>query len=120
VIRSFRSKALKRFFEKGETKGLQPQFIGKIGAALDALHVAARVSELDLPGFGLHALKGDRAGYHAIVITRNWRITFRFTEAAPDQINASEMARAQEIEIELIADEQDETGAHEVDYEDYH
>jgi proteic killer suppression protein len=121
VIRSFRSKALKRFFEKGETKGLQPQFIGKIGAVLDALHVAARVSELDVPGFGLHALKGDRAGYHAIVITRNWRITFRFTEAAPGQINAAEMAVAQEIEIENIAgDWEDATGAHQVDYEDYH
>jgi proteic killer suppression protein len=129
VIRSFRSKALKRFFEKGETKGLQPQFIEKIGAVLDALNIAAHVSELDVPGFGLHALKGDRAGFYAIVITRNWRITFRFTDAvsgdaASGQLNTGEMAVAQELEIENDVGEdetfEDETGAHEVDYEDYH
>ena len=32
--------------------------------------------DLDLPGFGFHALKGDRREQYAVTITRNWRITF--------------------------------------------
>lgn len=45
---------------------------------LDALHATERVEDLNMPGFGLHALSGDRAGTWAIVVTHNWRITFTF------------------------------------------
>ena len=31
-----------------------------------------------LPGNKLHALRGDRAGFHAIAINGQWRICFRF------------------------------------------
>jgi proteic killer suppression protein len=31
-----------------------------------------------LPGFGLHGLRGDRKGTWAVVVNKNWRITFRF------------------------------------------
>ncbi len=33
---------------------------------------------MNLPGFGFHALKGDQAGRFAVVVSRNWRITFSF------------------------------------------
>jgi proteic killer suppression protein len=31
-----------------------------------------------LPGFRLHPLKGDLAGYWSIIVSANWRIIFRF------------------------------------------
>lgn len=34
---------------------------------------------MDLPGYKLHALKGDRKGAYAVSVTGNWRITFEFT-----------------------------------------
>jgi proteic killer suppression protein len=34
--------------------------------------------DMNIPGFGFHALKGDRRGEYAVTITRNWRITFRW------------------------------------------
>ena len=33
---------------------------------------------MDLPGFGLHPLKGDRKGYWSVSVTGNLRIVFRF------------------------------------------
>ncbi len=33
---------------------------------------------MDLPGFRLHPLKGDLAGYWAVTVSGNWRIVFRF------------------------------------------
>ena len=33
---------------------------------------------MSLPGFGLHALKGNLAGYWAVRVSGNWRIVFRF------------------------------------------
>ncbi len=35
---------------------------------------------MDLPGFRLHALKGRLAGRHAVRVSGNWRVTFRFEE----------------------------------------
>ena len=47
------------------------------------LEVAERPGDLDLPGYRLHPLRGDRAGQWSIRVSANWRIVFRFdgTEA---------------------------------------
>jgi proteic killer suppression protein len=50
----------------------------KVRRVLDAIDAAESPRELMLPGFGMHPLKGDRKGTWAIVITKNWRITFKF------------------------------------------
>jgi proteic killer suppression protein len=33
---------------------------------------------MNLPGFRLHALKGDLAGRWSVTVSGNWRIVFRF------------------------------------------
>jgi toxin HigB-1 len=78
VIASFKSKALKRLHEGGSGKGLPSAFLPKIRRAIFALEQAERPEDLSQPGFGLHQLTGDRSGVWSIVITRNWRTTFRF------------------------------------------
>ena len=35
---------------------------------------------MDLPGFRLHQLKGNRKGFGAIDVSKNWRILFKFKE----------------------------------------
>ena len=45
---------------------------------LARLDVATGPNNMDLPGFRLHPLKGDRAGYRAVTVSRNWRVVFRF------------------------------------------
>ena len=80
MISSFRSKTLAKAFESGSTKGLPGEFAAKIRRVLFALDQAFGPDDLRQPGFGLHALTGDRAGTWSIVISRNWRITFRFSE----------------------------------------
>jgi len=43
--------------------------------------VAVQLSDLLVPpGNRLHALKGERAGQHAIAVNDQWRICFRFEE----------------------------------------
>ena len=78
MIASFSSRALKQFWERGDESRLPAQSVTKIGMVLDALDAATRPRDVDLPGFGFHALKGDRRGQYAVTITRNWRITFRW------------------------------------------
>jgi proteic killer suppression protein len=45
---------------------------------LDVLDAADSLKALGLPGFRLHALKGDMNGKYSIRVTGNWRITFGF------------------------------------------
>ena len=80
MIASFKSRALKRFWERGDERRLPSQFVGKISLVLDVLDAATAPGDLDLPGFGFHSLKGARRGQYAITITHNWRMTFRWQD----------------------------------------
>jgi proteic killer suppression protein len=35
---------------------------------------------MNLPGLRLHALKGDMSGFHAVSVSGNWRVIFRFVD----------------------------------------
>ena len=50
----------------------------RIALALADLDDARKPSDLDLPGYRLHPLKGDRSGFWSISISGNWRVVFRF------------------------------------------
>jgi toxin HigB-1 len=49
----------------------------RILARLDA---SAGPSDMDVPGFGLHAMAGDRKGFWSVVVNRNWRVIFRLED----------------------------------------
>ena len=36
---------------------------------------------MDLPGFGLHPLKGNLKGFWSVRVRANWRIIFRFEDS---------------------------------------
>lgn len=80
-IESIAHKGLRRFFETGNAKGLVGD-TGRLRKMLAFIDAAASLEELNVPpNYGLHALKGDRAGTWAMTVTRNWRLTFRVNDA---------------------------------------
>ena len=87
MIQTFRAKVLQRFWEKYDRRGLRPDWVVRIGYLLDALDHAARPEDLNLPGFGFHALVGNHKGRYALTVSRNWRITFEFVEGQAVQID---------------------------------
>lgn len=78
MIGSFQHKGLKRFYEKGDTSKLHAQHVSKIRLILTRLDAAATPDEMNVPGYGLHQLKGDLKGFWAIKVDKNFRIIFRF------------------------------------------
>jgi proteic killer suppression protein len=78
VIKSFRSRALKRFWTKSDASGLRPDWARKVERRLTVLNEATRHQDMNVVTFGFHALKGDHAGRFAVVVSRNWRLTFAF------------------------------------------
>ena len=80
MIKSFRHKGLRRFFETGSTAGIQAAHARKIRLELIALDTAATIEDMAVPGFHLHPLKGSRKGQWSITVSGNWRITFEFRD----------------------------------------
>ena len=78
MIKGFASKALKRAFEDGNYRKINPQWRARVELLLDALDAAEKVADLNLLTLGTHPLKGNRKGEWAMTVTKNWRITFRF------------------------------------------
>jgi proteic killer suppression protein len=35
---------------------------------------------MNVPTWGWHALKGELAGHHAVWVSKNWRLTFKFED----------------------------------------
>lgn len=92
MIRSFRNRALKRYWERGDAARLPSQDVARIRRILDILNAAESPEHMAIPGFRFHPLRGDRKGRYAVTVRANWRITFAW----------------------------DETDAIDVDFEDYH
>lgn len=78
MIKSFSHKGLEDFFYDGNTKGIQAKHADKLRYRLDRLNNAEAISDMDVPGYNLHQLKGDLKGHWAINVSGNWRMTFRF------------------------------------------
>lgn len=78
MIRSFRHRGLERFFRDGSKAGIQPKHARRLRLQLGRLDAAAGPADMGLPGWRLHALKGDLAGHWAVWVDENWRLTFRF------------------------------------------
>lgn len=78
MIKSFKHKGLKKFFETGTTAGIDAKQSRKISTRLAVLNEARTIEDINLPGFYLHSLTGDRNGLWSITVTGNWRITFEF------------------------------------------
>ena len=54
--------------------------LSRVTTALADLDSANNLSDIDLPGYRLHPLRGDRRGLWSLTITGNWRITFQFED----------------------------------------
>lgn len=78
MIKTFNHKGLKKFFEQGQISGINPDHIQKIRLILGYIDRAKYIDDINLPGFKLHKLKGDRREIWSVTVRANWRITFKF------------------------------------------
>jgi toxin HigB-1 len=80
MIVSFRHKGLERFFKTGSKAGINANFAPRLAVQLSALDAANEVGQMNVPGWDLHALRGDLAGHWSVKVNGNWRLTFRFAD----------------------------------------
>lgn len=94
MIRSFRSKALERFWWRGDPRRVDPRHHVKLRRQLAMLDAAVTPEGMNVPGWRWHRLKGSEDGRFAVSVDQNWRLTFVWSAEGPDAVD--------------------------VDYEDYH
>ena len=82
-----RSRALRRLVESGDASGVRADWRPKVERILSQLNVAVSAQELNVPGMGWHMLKGNRMGTYSVKVSGNWRITFRWDEAGPFDVD---------------------------------
>ncbi len=94
MIVSFRSKALERFWWRGEARRVDQRHVAKLRLILDRLEYASVPEDMNLPTMAYHVLTGDQIGRYAVKVDKNWRVTFGWSGHGADAVD--------------------------VDYEDYH
>jgi proteic killer suppression protein len=77
-IHSFRHRGLRRLYETGDGRGINPEFVAKVEDILHVVEQAQNIKQVALfPGWRLHQLKGTRRGEWSIRVSGNFRLTFR-------------------------------------------
>jgi proteic killer suppression protein len=80
MIRSCPDKDARRLLERKFSRRLQ-SIEKSARVRLEVLDSATSLRDLDLPGFRLEALKGDRQGQYSIRINDRYRICFTWQDA---------------------------------------
>jgi proteic killer suppression protein len=80
MIKSFKHKGLEKFYQTGSKKGIQASHSNKLRMQLAALDTAQSLEDVNIPGYRLHQLSGDRKSIWSITVNGNWRITFKFSD----------------------------------------
>ena len=79
MIRSFRHRGLAALFLDNDVRKIRQDLINRCRTRLRALHAAEHLSDLNVPGFHLHALRGAPRRY-SVRVSGPWRITFEWID----------------------------------------
>lgn len=75
MIKSIRSKPLRKFAETGDASKLPVPDANRVRRLLAALDAAVTPDDMNLPGFRFHGLQGKPKRY-AVSASANYRLTF--------------------------------------------
>lgn len=87
MIGTFRSKTLRRLWERNDASGVNPNALMRVKRILSILDAGRTIRDLDVPGFRLHALRGFRPTRYSMRVTANWRITFEWNDDTANAID---------------------------------
>lgn len=78
MIRSWKHKGLKLFYETGKTSGIQAKHETRLKIILQRLDAAVKPEDLALPGMKFHPLKGNLKDCFSVSVNGNWRVIYKF------------------------------------------
>lgn len=87
MIASFRHRGIQALYDGRTERRVAPEHVRKLKDILAALDRSRGPESMNLPGFQLHALKGDMKDHYAVSVSGNWRVTFRFEEGSATDVD---------------------------------
>ena len=78
MIKTWKHKRLKVFFETGNTAGIQQKHKQSLQEILFQLDHAVCSQDMNTPGNNFHKLIGNRSGQYSVSVSGNWRVVFAF------------------------------------------
>ena len=90
MIERFRHKGLERFFRSGDTRGINPQHAARLRRLLTTLNTSTGPAGMNLPGYRLHRLKGERKEQWAVSVSGNWRLVFEYEDENATDIDLAD------------------------------
>ena len=78
MIKSWKHKGLRNFFQSGITSGIQAKHQTKLKIILQLLDSSTHHVDMDLPGMRFHLLTGGLKGHYSVTVNANWRVIFSF------------------------------------------
>ena len=87
MIRTFKNRALKKLYEKGDPSKIRAEHVERVEDILFRLDNARQSSDMDWPGWNQHPLKGENKGFHAVWVSGNFRIWFRMEDGDAFDVN---------------------------------
>ena len=78
MIVVFRHRGLKELFEDGKTRKIDKSKHSRIIRRLDAMNRAKVPTDMHVPGFDFHPLKGSNPTRYSVHVNGPWCITFEF------------------------------------------
>ena len=79
MIRGFRHKGLAELFSRGTSGKVRADLRERALRRLDALEAATELSQLNVPGFDFHPLRGFKPTRYSLHVNGPWCITFEWS-----------------------------------------
>ncbi len=68
MIKNFKHKGLKKLYETGSKQGVKPEHATRLRLILARLDASAAAEDMNLPGLGLHPLKGSLKSFWSVSV----------------------------------------------------
>lgn len=87
MIKSWNHKGLKNFYLSGDRSGIIVEHSKRLQVILQMLDVANKPTQMDVPSFRFHKLKGKLKDFYSVTVRANWRIIFQFSDGDAELVD---------------------------------
>jgi len=87
MIKSWKHKGLKQFFETGKKSGIIASHEKRLKIILQRLSAAVEPEDMNTPGMKFHKLSHNLAGFYSVSVSGNWRVIFKFSNHDAIEVN---------------------------------
>lgn len=78
MIKTWKHKGLRKFFETGNRSGINPAHETRLKIVLQRLNAATKLEDMNTPSLKLHKLSGNFKAFYSVTVNANWRVIFRY------------------------------------------